>query len=238
MKFQQHYSGSTGNFYTVTASNGNRILLECGVPLKKMLKSINHNSKGIEGCFVSHEHKDHSKSIKDVTRTGIDVYANESTLKAHGLLGKRRSNKIENNLLVKLPSFHVYCFDVNHDVPALGFIIHEVSTGEKLLFITDTSHITQKFKFPFSIIAIEANYDKRILNRAVKNESINVSHATRLLESHMEKTETMRYLKNHVDMSQCHELHLLHLSDGNIDAEKTREEFTNKFFIDVQIVGE
>jgi len=238
LKFQQIASGSSGNMYIVTATNGNRLIIECGIPKNEMLKGLRFNSKGIEGCFISHLHKDHSKSIKDVLRSGIDVFANKSTLESHKLLNTRRAKVIDNKTLIKTKSFTVLCFDVNHDVPTLGFMVNETATNEKLLFATDTSHISQRFKWAFDIIAMECNYDKDILNRAVENESIHESHAKRLLESHMEKSETMRYIKEFVNTSKLRELHLLHLSDGNIDAEKTQQRFKDKFFIDTKIVGD
>lgn len=48
-------SSSLGNGYALI--EGDEILLiECGVPAKEMLKSINYQTLKATGCLVSHEH--------------------------------------------------------------------------------------------------------------------------------------------------------------------------------------
>lgn len=48
-------SGSAGNAYVLGNAN-ERLLIECGVPGKEMLKAIKFNTTSIAGCLVSHEH--------------------------------------------------------------------------------------------------------------------------------------------------------------------------------------
>ena len=146
----------------------------------------------------------------------------------------RRLKITENNTLLRLKSFEVFCFSTNHDCKgSLGFIVREKETNEFLLFATDTSHITQQFKHPFSIIALECSYDKDILQERVDSGDINETLAKRLLSSHMEKNVTMRYLAEFCDLSKCREIHLLHMSRDNIDIEKTKRDFEKCFFVEV-----
>lgn len=49
-------SGSSGNGYTLISEAGEILLLECGVPVKEMLKSINYQTSKVVGCLISHEH--------------------------------------------------------------------------------------------------------------------------------------------------------------------------------------
>ena len=238
MKFKQIYSGSSGNLYTVTAANGKRIMLECGVTWPKLQKGLDYDLSNFEGCLVTHEHKDHSKSLCDVMVAGIDVYALDAVLQSHFAGGQHRANAIRDKDMIKFDSFQVLVFKVNHDVPAVGFIVHEKQTGEKLLFCTDTSHLKQRFDYPFQIIAIECSYSKDILNRLVKSGKVNEMVAKRLLTSHLEKDNTKKYIQDHCDLSKCRELHLLHCSGLNLDKAATKAEFEQEFFIKTIVVGD
>ena len=236
--FKQLYSGSGGNLYTVTASNGNRILLECGVTWPKLQKALDYDLGRFEGCLVSHQHKDHSKALCDVMIAGIDVYANEETMDSQFMLGDRRAKVIRNKDLIDFDSFQVLVFKVQHDVPAVGFVVYEKQTKERLLFATDMPYLKQRFKFPFDIIALECSYDAQILNKLVESGDINEIVAKRLLLSHMEKENAKTYLREFCDLVKGRELHLLHLSGLNIDKESTRQEFADEFFINTLIVGD
>jgi hypothetical protein len=238
MQAEQHYSGSSGNLYTITGANGNRMLIEAGVTWSKLQQALEYDLTNIEGCLISHGgHKDHSKAINDVRRAGIDVYASEDSFNAHKLSGSRNTYPVSNKTLLRLDSFEVFCFDVHHDVPTLGFIVREKSTNEFLFFCTDTSHITQRFKHPFSIIMIEVSYDLDWLTQRVEDKDINEVLAKRLLTSHMEKQNAMDYIDYYCDISKCRQIHLLHCSGDNMDKEKVRIEFEKKFFIETRTVA-
>lgn len=244
MRFEQKYSNSAGNLYVVTASNGKRLLLECGVPWKKVQKALGYDLSGIAACLLTHCHGDHAKSVKDVMRAGIDVYMSEGTHTALGLTKVRRAIVCKHFTPFHIgKDFGVYPFNVNHDAPeTFGFLIsaeakHTMFGGETMLFAPDTSHINQRFKTAFSIIAIECSFDKDILTRRVEDGSCDETLAKRLLTSHMEKSVTMRYLAEFCDLSKCRQLHLLHLSQDNIDRETVRAEFQEKFQIETFIAG-
>ena len=236
MKFEQFYSSSSGNLYTVTASNGGRILLECGVTWKKLQRALNYDLSNIDAAIISHEHKDHSAAIRDVMRAGIDVYMSEGTAKTLDVIDERRIPLLlENKTRVKIGTFEVFPFALNHDAAEpLGFIIH--CDKEDMLFAPDTSHITQRFGLALSIIALECSYDINVLQGRVDNLDIIETLAKRLLTSHMELQTTKKYLREFCDLSRCREIQLLHLSRDNIDAEKARKEVEDEFFIETVIV--
>lgn len=238
MIFQQLHSSSKGNLYIVTATNGKRLMLECGVKWKRLQNALKYNLKGIEACFVTHEHADHSVAAKDVLKAGVEVCASRGTLEALGIELGRRVNTVADKTLLRYPTFEVFCFDVNHDAKEpLGYIVREKETNEYLLFVTDSSHIVQRFPYQFSIIAIECSYDKAILQDRVDRQDINESLAKRLLASHMEKETAKRYIQYFCDLSKCREVHLLHMSGDNLDKGKTRQEFESEFFIKTIIMG-
>ena len=235
MDFNQLYSGSSGNLYTVTANNGKRLLIECGVTWSKLQRALKYDLNGIEACFLTHEHEDHSKAVKNVLKAGIDVYCSHGTVDALGLDNERRIGVVADKTLVKLEDFQVYCFDTNHDAAEpLGFIVR--ADNEFLLFAIDTSHITQQFKYQFNIIAIECSFEAEILHSRVESGAIPESCAKRLLESHMEKQTTIDYIDKFCDLSKCREIDLLHMSSDNINSEKTRVEFEKRYFRETKIV--
>lgn len=250
MTFTQLFSNSDGNAYIVTANNGKRLLIECGVSWPRLQKALGYDLDGIVACILSHSHKDHSKAVKDVLRAGIDVYASQGTFDALGLTNERRANVVANKQVVRdLGPFEVFPFDTEHDAPEpLGFVVREKSGAytyaivrmpldEHLLFVTDTFHIKQKFKIPFNIIAIECSYNGEYLKKRVDNNDINEHLAKRLLESHMELETTMSYLTECCNLSKCQQLHLIHLSQDNIEAEKVRARFEKELFIETIIHG-
>ncbi len=237
MKVIQYASSSRGNFYEIIAGNSKRLLLEIGLTWKNIQKFLSYNMSNIEAAFASHYHADHFKEPEKVTQAGIDVYASKSAFEFKNLLGNRRANIVEDKTLVQLNSFQVLCFGIEHDCPdTLGFVVRENATGEYLLFATDTAFVKQRFLYPFSVIMLECSYDKEILQKRVDTGDINESLAKRLLTSHMEKQNTMKYIAEFCNLSRCQEIHLLHCSGDNIDKAQTKIECEKKFFCKTVII--
>ena len=261
MKFESIYSSSRANLYVVTASNGSRLLIECGCTWTKLRKALNNDLSNIAGCLLSHEHEDHSRAIEDVMENGIDVFASAGTFealsiehrRAYVVQGKERffvgangytDIKWKTSIFEIFPFirwktsiFEIFPFDVNHHhelspcVEPLGFKIIDLTCGEEILFATDTRSIVPRFAAEFSIIAICCNYDGDLLREREASGDINTELAKRLPYCHMEYHETKRYLSNYCNLDKCTEIHLLHLSKDNIDAESTRAEFERELFI-------
>jgi phosphoribosyl 1,2-cyclic phosphodiesterase len=242
MKFIQYYSSSEGNLYIVEAVNGERLMIECGVPWKKILAALRYDLSGVN-CILTHEHKDHCRSVKDVIKAGIPVYGSLGTLDACGVFGERRVTAITAFEPVKIgKSFAVKPYNAVHDAiePYYYWIREKIDNegnGENLLFITDTNNIIQKFQAKFKIIAIECNYDIEIVKKIIEGGEINQRlRVIRLMESHMAKGNCLKYLLSKCDLGKCEEIHLLHLSGGNIDKEKTRAEFEKELMVSVKII--
>lgn len=49
-------SGSSGNCHLLTASNGETLILDCGIPIKEIKKGLDWNIRGIKGVIISHTH--------------------------------------------------------------------------------------------------------------------------------------------------------------------------------------
>ena len=233
MHFGQYFSSSSGNLYAVTNRCGQRLMIECGVPWKKLQRALGYDLRGIDACLLSHAHADHSKAVKEVLQAGINVYTSQGTLTALGIEGERRVRPVEPGKAFFLDGFTIYPFQTHHDaVCPLGFLVSDTDTSRSLLFATDTSHITQRFTVPFNVVAIEASYDRDMLQERVDTGVVNETLAKRLLGSHMEWRVTERYLAEFCDLSRCEQIHLLHLSADNIDKAQVRRHIEDRFFIE------
>ncbi len=206
MKFQSLASSSHGNAYIIDDGKSH-ILLECGIPYKNLQKMTGFTLTKFAACLVSHEHKDHAKCAAELLKNGMDVYMSEGTAQA---LGLESAASMEAGVQFNVGSFDIVPFATFHDAAEpLGFLIKSRADGDVLAFATDTVNL--RYRFPdMNILAIEANYDKNILERCEKLPD-KVRH--RITNSHMEIGTLCDYLAG-LDLSSCREIYLLHLSDA------------------------
>ena len=206
MKFESLASSSSGNAYVVSDQETN-ILLECGISHKKLQKLSGFSLSEFQACLVTHEHKDHAKSVAELISRGMTVYMSQGTAEA---LETDGAELIENMDQFNIGSLDIVPFTTFHDArEPLGFLIKSRVDGDVLAFATDTVNL--RYKFPcLNILAIEANYDKAILDRC---EKMPEKVRYRISNSHMEIDTLCDYLRS-LDLSQCREIHLLHLSDA------------------------
>ena len=206
MKFESLASSSAGNAYVVSDEE-TRVLLECGVSHSKLQKLSGFSLSEFQACLVSHEHKDHAKSVAELISRGMTVYMSQGTAEA---LETDAVELIENMEQFNVGSLDIVPFTTFHDAKEpLGFLIKSRVDGDVLAFATDTVNL--RYKFPgLNILAIESNYDKAILERC---EKMPEKVRYRITNSHMEIDTLCDYLRS-LDLSQCREIHLLHLSNA------------------------
>lgn len=206
MMFTALASSSHGNAYIVSDKD-TRILLECGVSHKKLKELSGFSISQFAACLVSHEHKDHAKAVQELIKDGMTIYMSEGTADA---LETDCVNTIADMEQFNVGSFDIVPFSTFHDAAEpLGFLIKSRADGDVLAFATDTVNL--RYRFPgLNILAIEANYDKAILERCDKMPE-KVKH--RITNCHMEIDTLCDYLRT-LDLSACREIHLLHLSDA------------------------
>lgn len=207
-------TGSKGNAYLL--QSGDRwLLLECGIPFKKLQKALEYQVSRLDGCLVSHAHLDHAKCVCTLSSYGVDVYADSDTFDLYGMsrIGDCSISvsggipfQIANHWLV-LP------FEGRHDIPCLGY---QVSDGEDtLVFSTDTGYC--RYTFPgMTILMIEANFSEKILWENCDKGLLDRKRANRVFANHMSIERVVEMLKAN-DLSKLREVRLLHLSDSNSD---------------------
>ena len=206
MKFKSLASSSAGNAYVVSDEE-THVLLECGISHSKLQKLSGFSLSEFQACLVTHEHKDHAKSVAELISRGMTVYMSQGTAE---MLETDGVELIENMEQFNVGSLDIVPFNTFHDArEPLGFLIKSRIDGDVLAFATDTVNL--RYKFPgLNILAIEANYDKAILERC---ERMPEKVRYRITNSHMEIDTLCDYLRS-LDLSQCREIHLLHLSDA------------------------
>ncbi|MBT2727869.1 MBL fold metallo-hydrolase [Bacillus sp. ISL-75] len=213
-------SSSKGNAYRVTDGT-TPLLLECGISYKAIQKGLNFQTSSIAGCLVTHEHSDHCKSIKDVMRAGIDVYASKGTIETLNITGYR-IKPVKAREQFQIGTWTILPYEVEHDVSEpIGFLLVN-QQGEKLLFATDTYYIRYKFQGVTHIMC-ECNYSMNILNENIASGLVPKVMKKRLMRSHFSLENVKEFLKAN-DLSKVQEIWLLHLSDTNSDASLFKSE--------------
>ena len=125
---------------------------------------------------------------------------------------------------VKLGNFTILPFDVKHDCnEALGFLIHHPETGN-VLFVTDSYYVPYTFA-NLSNILIEANYRMDLLEKNIAAGRIPARLRDRTLQSHM-SLETCKEALLANDLSKVNNIILIHLSDGNSNAEEFEQDIS------------
>lgn len=205
-------TGSTGNAYLLESAT-ETLMIECGVKATLIKQALNFNLHKVVGCIVTHEHNDHAKSILDVMKWGVEVYATEGTLKSKGVDKAINANAIEKNKKFRVGNFEIMAFKTIHDAAdPVGFLIYHQECG-LTLFLTDTAYV--EYQFPgLNNIIVEANYDMEIIRQKMGLDSDLKFLKNRILTSHFNIENCIEFLKVN-DLTTVNNIVLIHLSDGN-----------------------
>lgn len=225
MKIEVIASGSSGNCYKVS-NEDTTLLIECGIPYKKIQQALNFKTTDIDGVLVSHEHGDHSKACKDLIKAGVDLYMTKGTKEALKLDSHRVKTFDQYHLYLNLEigSFKIKPFKTIHDAKEpVGFVIYDSLAREEMVFITDTQYSI--YNFSPNYFMIEVNYDKKTIN---DNPGLNDELRERIKKNHMSLETAVDFL-NKCGLVRLKKIYVMHLSDHNSDAElikKSLQELT------------
>lgn len=208
-------SSSEGNGY-ILETESEALVMEAGCRLQDILEAIDHNLQKIQGCIITHEHGDHAKHAKHYQQRGIRIMASKGTIEKIGTDG--RILKAEQPY--RTGGFTIIPFIVAHDAAEpFGYLIHHQEMGTAL-FATDTVRIDYDFE-GLNNILIEANYSDDIADERIREGKLRAYQHRRTEQSHM-SLETCRRTLRGLDLSQVNNIVLIHLSDGNSNAEEFR----------------
>lgn len=221
-------SGSIGNCYILNGKDST-LLIECGVKYQEIVKALNYDWFKVKACIVSHSHGDHSKSIKQVMQNGVPVLASKGTFDTLKISKEQRYKEVEHLRTYKVNDFWISAFEVEHDSPqTMGFIMTHNECG-RVLFITDTYRLKWNFNMAFDHVIIEANFCEEIVSKK-SDDYIN----KRRYKAHMSFQTAMLTLEK-LNLTQCKNIILIHLSDTSSDEQRFKRECIERFGIPTTI---
>lgn len=214
-------SSSHGNCY-ILQNNREALIIEAGISMVEIKKAVDFNISKISGCIITHEHLDHAKYVNQVLDSSITVYLSAGTNSKLKYAGQRFPLLAYHGNEFKVGRFRILPFNIKHDCEEpIGYLINHPETGT-ILFATDTFYIPNKFRGMNHII-IEANYAEDILEANIRSGCLHPIVRNRIVESHMSIETCKEFLKAN-DISNVQNILLIHLSDGNSDAGRFKNE--------------
>lgn len=164
-------SGSSGNCYLVRSDRG-AILIDAGISNKKItefLKTAGIERDVISGVFITHEHTDHTKGLRVLTRINPDwnVFASQGTahLLQEMIHGEKQLICFEAGSTIRIGDMDIQSIPVSHD--AADPVCYSVASGEtRMTILTDTGYVPQQaadYLCSSDIIILEANHEVNML---------------------------------------------------------------------------
>lgn len=232
MKIQTISTGSKeGNAFLIDDGH-TKLLLECGVTIKKIKKALNYNLSSVKGCLITHRHGDHSKGLEGVLKSEIDTYIGKLEKEALGIK-HHRFHGIEPLEQFSIGTWTILPFSVEHDTEQpLGYLMQS-TTGVKLLFATDTYYIRYFFS-GITHMLIECNYSSEKLQANMESGIVPYFLGKRIMKSHLSVENLVAFLRS-CDLSKLQEIRLIHLSDTNSNADLFKDEIQKVTGIPVYI---
>lgn len=202
-------TGSSGNCHLLIADSGETLILDCGVPIKEIKKGLGWNIKKVVGVLCTHQHLDHSRSVKDFNDIGIPVCTPYVAL---------LMNQFLQNSYFSVRTFDLTTADgkwthTNGDgseCPCYGFWIQHPEMGT-MIYATDTELIKWRFK-NVNHILLGVNYDPELLS----GDEAKKNHVVR---GHMSIDTACDFVRANAS-DQLQNIIMCHLSKENADAGK------------------
>lgn len=218
-------SNSRGNCYAL-CSEEETLVIEAGCRAKDFKRVLDYDYPPICGVVISHEHGDHSKYARDYISLGATLYGNEEIVRKYGNAGI--DTVMKEGQTYYAGKFSIAPFNLYHDVPCFGFLIHHPKCGS-ILFATDT------YGFPFAFHGvkhwiIEANYTDDILDSKVESGTLSETQRKRIIVSHMSIDNAIINMRNGC-AQESRTATLIHLSSRHSDKELFQKRVEQEFGI-------
>ena len=204
-------TGSAGNSYTLTASDGEIFLIELGVSERIIKQEIDFQVSKIAGVFCSHVHIDHSKALPRFYEMGVQIL-----------------NPYQNGILKgEYGRFKAKCFPLVHDVDCYGLYLEHEEMGN-LVYVSDTSYCPVDFqKQKLNHIIIEVNWQDGM----VDFESPNFEHKIR----HHMSLNTCKEFIRHNNSPNLRNIVLVHYNEFTVNLDQAVKEIAELVDSDVNI---
>lgn len=241
-------SSSSGNCFVVHDGN-NTVVFDLGFKYDEFQKKYKRLTGkhiaglGIDICFVTHRHKDHSRGIDSFLENCADIVAPK------GLCGKWGTREVVPGHASDNGQYMFIPFELDHkdlaknmsdgeskkywentvNIETYGYLVAFAETGNIWLYVTDTAYLPTQDQiknnpeynglfipsfFGVTHAIIECNHDLEL----VDNEAPEL-HIRRALESHLSVQDLVNILSN-TDTTALRKLYLMHNSGANLDKRK------------------
>jgi phosphoribosyl 1,2-cyclic phosphodiesterase len=209
-------SGSTGNALYME-SGPTRVLIDAGLSAREVARRmslVGLDPVQLEAVIVTHEHSDHVKGVRALSRTtGVPVLMSEPT-RAECRFPEndiRWGQTISSSEPFQVGQIEFHPFSIPHDgVDTFGLTIH--AEGIRVGLVTDLGHINRLVAEKLrgcDMIVIESNHDIDMLRAGPYPWPLKQRIASRL--GHLSNDEVARWIREDFD-GQAQYLVLAHLS--------------------------
>lgn len=194
-------TGSKGNCYLLKNFANETLILDCGVSYDKILTAKTFKAENVKGVLVTHQHSDHSKSMKKLETTYDVVFFKETCDKK----------------AIHLGSYIIYPFEVKHNVICHAFIIYDIISNKYIVYATDLEKLPKIKNIDFWIL--EANNDKDYMfDLAIKGVQNNNIGA----KNHLSIQEITEYFSD-IDIKKPNKILFCHISKVNMFKDSFKE---------------
>ena len=207
-------TGSKGNCYILTSDDGKHLILDAGIPLAEIKKGLNFDIGNIEGCVVSHCHKDHSLSISHLNNMSIKVW-------------QPYLDSEHKRMKTKLGEFAVECFDVPHNECECRAFLIKVD-DLTILYATDFEYIPYDLSSKkINVMLVEMNYQQKIMKELELDK-----HYTHVIRGHSSDVTTTEFILHNKKYLQnvilCH-----YSKSGKLRKDEALAELKSKLSINI-----
>jgi phosphoribosyl 1,2-cyclic phosphodiesterase len=223
-------SGSNGNCYYI-GNESEAILVDAGISCReteKRMKRVGLSMNSVQGIFISHEHKDHTRGVEVISRKyNIPVFITDSTYKSSRLMLKPNLvSSFSASMPVKIGNLLITSFPKSHDASEPhSFTIN--GQGIHVGVYTDIGIATENLKINLNqchAAFLEANYDEKMLEEG--KYPYHLKKRIRGDEGHLSNIQALELFMNHRNPA-LKLLVLSHLSAQNNSPELVRELFSS-----------
>ena len=164
-------SGSSGNCYLIK-SRESAILIDAGISTRKIhaaLQETGTEREEIAGVFVTHEHSDHVKGLKVLTKQnpGWEIYGSEETCRClrECVQDEEKICSLDINCTKQIGDMKIRAMEISHDAAHPVCYIVEAGSS-RISVLTDTGYVPRDVMpelMSSDLIVIEANHEVNML---------------------------------------------------------------------------
>lgn len=223
-------SGSRANAY-ILELGGVVVLMECGAGVRAIKAGLREFGKRhADICLITHEHSDHSRSVRQMRQDDVPCFATRGTAKALGL----GVHGVKYGMAVRFKDIRFMAFRTFHDTAEpCGWLID--GGGERAMFATDTYKLDVRFPGVTQLM-IECNHNAELYERA-RALGEYPPYGDRSRARHMECKRCVRYIAK-MDKRKLKNVYLIHLSQKFSDAELSAARIAKVAGVNVYVCGE